>query len=117
MGVGPCLDSDPAGCTSPVASLSCISWSALSRDSRTHYILDLSFRIRPSAMRDRFRTIGSAHFKSARPATAYSSKRSLGCPTTSLFLTHGLSRFSTHHERNTRLWPQSSQFTGEEFKL
>src|SRR5260370_17567887 len=29
----PCLDSDPAGCTTLVASPSCISWSGLSRKS------------------------------------------------------------------------------------
>src|SRR6267154_6336017 len=29
----PCLDSDPPGCTTLEASLSCVSWSSLSRDS------------------------------------------------------------------------------------
>jgi hypothetical protein len=30
---GPCLDSDPAGLTTPAASLSCVFWSGLSRRS------------------------------------------------------------------------------------
>src|ERR1700687_4711381 len=30
---GPCLDSDPTDCTPLAASLSCISWSGLRRDS------------------------------------------------------------------------------------
>src|SRR5437879_11779996 len=33
---GPCLDSDPAGCTTLAAALSCISWVGWRRDSGAH---------------------------------------------------------------------------------
>jgi hypothetical protein len=44
-----CFDSDSAGCTTLTVSLSCISWSGLSRDSRKLFI---SIRCRASQAHD-----------------------------------------------------------------
>src|SRR5216684_2974535 len=35
---GPCFDTDPLGCVTPAAALSCISWCGLKRDSEELFI-------------------------------------------------------------------------------
>ncbi len=53
--LGPCLDSDPAGCTTLAGLLSCISWSGLSRGSGELITFSLALKDRLSESFDPYR--------------------------------------------------------------